>query len=128
MSSQIIINDTLLEMTLRTRDKLNADAKPIGLLYQSLRKWDGLGEIKEITFRPDVGNPNLFHYQIENELGDMIHTTFLMASETDTDPMLTISIDPAWKMSVVAFGGAVRKQLLEIRALFGIEDFVVVFI
>lgn len=128
MSKRVIINDNLLEMTLLTRDEVNADAKPIGLLYQSLRDWDGLGAIREITFRPDVTNPALYHYQIENEEGNMIHTTFLMASDKDTNPMLTISIDPAWLMSVVAFGGAVRKQLLEIRALFGIEDFVVVFI
>ena len=127
MSHTIEIKNTLLEMRLQVVEAMNADAKPILLLYQALQEWEALGQIKEITLSPDPGDPNLYHFRVEKKDGLVCDQTWLVASDEDTDPFITINLSPAWQLSVMAFGGAIRKQLIEVRALVGIESFVVVF-
>ena len=127
MSHPVEINDEILEMLLITDEPLTAESKPIQALLNSLQKWGAIADIKDLTLTRIGGDPNAYDYVVENKSGHHIITTMTMDDQSDTDPWFTITVTPAWRLSVLGFGGSPRQQLLEIRALVGIVSFVVVF-
>lgn len=127
MSHPVEIKNTALDLTLMTERWIGATDPSVLLLHQFLLEWGAMGEMSEITFTQDGGNPLLYAWRAERKNLRVLDSTFLFADDLDIDPELTISLVQSWPKSVIEKGGGTRNQLIAIRALVGIESFSVVF-
>ena len=127
MSQMLTIQDQILEMNLETEDGINQDSTAILRLYNALKDWEALGNIAEITLQQDGGNPLLYSYSVKRKNTDEILSTWVLADEEDTDPMVTIICTHAWSAKVLEAGDLIRRQLSEIRAVAGLVSLSVVF-
>ena len=112
MSQMLTIQDQLLDLNLETEDGINQDSTAILRLYDALRNWEALGNIAEITLQQDGGNPLLYSYTVERKNTDEILSTWVLADEEDTDPMVTIICTPAWSAEVLEAGDLIRRTSL----------------
>lgn len=115
-------NDTF-EMILVTDDHIAINDKKILALVDTLLQWGPMGDIKDLTLTRIGGDPNEYDYNVENKSGNHIVTTLVFQDQADTNPMITIVVQPAWLLSILGFGGSPRQQLFEIRAGCGIISF-----
>lgn len=121
------IKNTALELTLVTDDWLGATDPSVLLLHQFLLEWGQRGEMKDITFIRDAGNPLLFAWRAERKNLRVLDSTFSFDGAPDLDPELTVSLTQPWPMSVMETGAKTRHQLIAIRAVAGVSSFHVVF-
>lgn len=127
MSDPVHIHDNFLEMTIITVEEINDDSPPVRALYEYLKTWANTGDMKEVTFTRDGGNPLLYAWRAERKNLRVLDSTFLFDDASDLDPDITIALPQSWPLSVIQNGAASRQQLISIRALVGIVSFVVVF-
>ena len=127
MSHPVEIKNTALEMTLFTDAWIGATNDNILLLHRFLLAWGQVGNMKDVTFIRDGGNPLLYVWRAERKNLRVLDSTFLFDDADDIDPELTISLVQSWPKSVIENGAPTRNQLIAIRALVGVESFSVVF-
>ncbi len=127
MPHDVEIKNTALDLTLTTDDWIGATDASVLLLHQFLLEWGALGEMKDIRFTRDVGNPLLYVWRAERKVLTVVDSTFLFDDASDLDPELTISLTQPWPKSVIEKGASTRNQLIAIRALVGLKSFTVVF-
>jgi hypothetical protein len=128
MSHTIEINNTLLEMLLKTDKEVNADAPILLSLYQCLKDFGSMMAISEVRFLQDVGDPNLYTMHVELKSGVILNASLVFAAEDDLDPMVTMSLPTPWPLSLMTFAvHHFTEVLVNLRASFGLESFTVVF-
>jgi hypothetical protein len=127
MSHTVEIKNTAIDMTLVTDGWIGATDQAVLSLHQALLEWGEIGEMKDIAFTRDVGNPLLFTWRAERKNLTILDSTFLFDDEVDLDPDLTISLVQGWPLSVIQKGNGARTQLIQIRALVDIVSLHVTF-
>ena len=128
MARPVKIDNTFLDMDLVPVNEINDDDERIRSLYQLLKTWSNMGDMKDITFVQDVGDPLLYAWRAERKNGRVLNATLLFDSDTDLDPDLTIDLPQPWPLSVIRNGEPTREQLIAIRAGVGIVSFSVTFL
>ena len=127
MSHSVEINNTIMEMLLVTEAELKANDPSVLLLYQFLQNWQETGLISEITMTQDGGDPNLYAYRVERKDTTTFDQTLLFTAVDDIDPIVTVDLDPGWRLSVLAYEPPIRKQIIEIRSCCDLLSFNVEF-
>jgi hypothetical protein len=122
------VDNTAVDLTLMTDLEINDDSVAYRALYDYLIEWAKVGDLKEIRFTQDGGDPLLYAWRVERNNLRVLDSVFLFDSATDLDPDVTIALPQSWPLSVIINGGKTRGQLINIRADFGLTSFVVVFL
>lgn len=128
MAHTLEVVNSLLELKLLTDEEIHVDAASIQTLYQSLKRWEAIGQIGEISFVRDPADLNRYDYTAELRTGERIDAVFQFAGPDDLDPFLTVIISDPWRLSVFENGQPVRAGLIRLRAEVGIESFTVTFL
>jgi hypothetical protein len=118
--STVEINNTHLDMRVEADEKVAANHKSVEDLFDKLKQWGAMAELKEAVLERAEGNPLLYSYKIEKKDGRQSLVTFLFEDQADTDPLMAIDVDPAWKISEMEAGSVVRAAFLDIRQRFGL--------
>lgn len=128
MSHTVKIHNTILEMDLITDAEINADAPAIRSLYEALTQFGTLANVSEIRFIQDIGNPDLYSYDIQRKDALTFASTLLFDSDQDIDPDISFNVPVAWPASELTFAvQPLARILMDLRAAVMIESLVVIF-
>ncbi len=123
MSYPIEIKDTVLDLRIETDEQLRAHKPLVIDLYQTIESWLGMVDIVAIELTQDAINPLLYAYRVEHDDGREFSETWMFSAAKDVDPMVTLDVEPAWRLSGYDFNRAVRDRILAIRSLVGLINF-----
>ncbi len=121
-----IENSQIGVMSLVTEGQANATSRPVAELYEALTAFADFAAMSEISLVADGGNPFLYVYRAEPKVGADLDATWLFDDSEDDDPSISATI-VSWDLSVLEFGGGLRKHLIKIRSWVGLISFNVVF-
>lgn len=127
MSHLIEINNSILDLQLRTVQEIAADAVRILKFYDSLKNWSGLQMLSEVTIERDDQNLQLYTLAAEHTNGRMLHQTWEFSDDQDTNPQITMNMEEPWPVQLVASGSEVGEQLFNLRARVGLVRLNVIF-
>lgn len=127
MSHTLEVKNTILDLTLISDLEINDHSPPFRVLYDHLIAWAQIGQMKDIRFIQDGGDPLLYAWRAERKNLRVLDSVFTFDSTTDLNPEVTIALPSSWPLSVMQSGAGTRAQLIKIRADYGLTSFSVVF-
>ena len=120
MSHTVEIINSEISVRVETETQVDAEERYMSDLFLKLKEWGTRASLAEIVLTQDGGDPCAYSYEVRKKDDREMLVSYNFADAQDNNPLMAVTLSPAWLASDIAFGAVVREALIAIHMQFGL--------